>query len=279
MKTKTLIIFSAIIFIASLFFVNSANAANVCTDKNEGDYCFDADKGVGACDNPWWRTIYCNTKKTTVTDNSDNISSCSGKKENDCCIYGNGSEWGICKDEEEDGLICDVSNLGKTQTQCEDDYAVASDQYGLSDDAEPTVADYFKTDSTDNKTTVTATNDATELPIDDSGETKTKKKKSKTVSGDGGWSLSSIAGFGLPEGSVSGIVRNVLSWMLGIFGLLGIIGFIISGTIYLTSTGDDEMITKAKRAMTFSIVGVLVGLIGFVVIQAIDYVLRGSSYF
>lgn len=97
--------------------------------------------------------------------------------------------------------------------------------------------------------------------------------------GGGGWSLGNIMGFGLPSGSIYGIIRNILLWILAIFGILGVIGFVIAGIMYLVSAGDDDMITKAKTAMNWSIIGVIVGLVGVVVIQAVDFALRGYSQF
>ena len=94
-----------------------------------------------------------------------------------------------------------------------------------------------------------------------------------TASGSGGWSLSSISVFGLPEGSIKGIAVNILEWILMIFGIVGIIGFVISGLMYILAAGNDTMLTKAKEAMKYSIIGVLVGLAGFVVIQAINAIL------
>lgn len=94
-----------------------------------------------------------------------------------------------------------------------------------------------------------------------------------------GWSLDSVSGFGLPNSSIMGIVSGILVWLLGALGLLGVIGFVISGILYLTSTGDETMIERAKNAMTWSIVGVVVGLLGVVIIQAIDWMLRGFSNF
>ncbi|MFA6973660.1 MAG: pilin [Parcubacteria group bacterium] len=94
-----------------------------------------------------------------------------------------------------------------------------------------------------------------------------------------GWSLGSISGFGLPSGSILGIISGILTWLLGALGIFGVIGFVISGIMYLVSTGDEGMIEKAKEAMKYSIMGVIVGLIGVVIIQAIDWMLRGFSNF
>lgn len=95
----------------------------------------------------------------------------------------------------------------------------------------------------------------------------------------GGWSLGSINTFGLPGGSVMGIAVNILSWLLWLFGIIGILGFIISGIIYLTAAGDEDRMGYAKRAMQYSILGVIIGLSGFVIIQAVDYALNAYSSF
>lgn len=83
--------------------------------------------------------------------------------------------------------------------------------------------------------------------------------------------------FGLPSGSISGIIANIAFWLLGIFGFLGVIGFVVSGIMYLISAGDDDMIDRAKTGMLYSIVGVIVGLIGLVVMQAVSALLSGVS--
>jgi len=95
-----------------------------------------------------------------------------------------------------------------------------------------------------------------------------------------GWSLDDVnRDANLPDATILEIVTHILDWLLAILGIVGIIGFVISGIIYLVSTGDEDTISRAKRAMTWSIVGVIVGLMGFVIIQAVDSALGGSSHF
>jgi len=65
---------------------------------------------------------------------------------------------------------------------------------------------------------------------------------------------------------------------LGIFAFFGVVGFTISGIMYLVSTGNEEMITKAKKYMLYSIIGVVVGLSGWVIIQAADALLDASFF-
>ena len=74
-------------------------------------------------------------------------------------------------------------------------------------------------------------------------------------------------------------IENLMQWILGIFGFIAIIGFVISGIMYLTAAGNEDQITKAKSAMKWSIVGVIVGLGGLVIIWAINNALYGISEF
>ncbi len=88
---------------------------------------------------------------------------------------------------------------------------------------------------------------------------------------------------GLPNNNdanpVTTVVVTVMQWLLGIFGVIAIIAFVIAGIIYLTSAGDDERIQQAKRAMTYSIIGVVVALAGLVIVLAVDHMLRGQTGF
>lgn len=88
-------------------------------------------------------------------------------------------------------------------------------------------------------------------------------------------------GTGLPDppGGIAKIIRNLLTWLLGIVGVIAIIGFVISGIQYLTSAGDEDRMQSAKRNMLYAIIGVVVVLSSFVVIQAIQYALEARSMF
>lgn len=82
---------------------------------------------------------------------------------------------------------------------------------------------------------------------------------------------------GLPSSGVDSIVSNFMLWMLSLVGFLAIVGFLVSGILYLTSAGNDKQVTTAKTAMKWSIVGVVVALLGAVVMSAADDWLGGGS--
>jgi hypothetical protein len=84
---------------------------------------------------------------------------------------------------------------------------------------------------------------------------------------------------GLSCRPISVIIVNLVKWLLGIFGFLAIIAFVISGIQYLVSAGDEDMQQRAKRTATYAITGVIVGLGGLVVIYAVQSLLGGQSNF
>jgi amino acid permease len=91
------------------------------------------------------------------------------------------------------------------------------------------------------------------------------------------WNADELTNYGLPSGSVYNIIREILNWLLGVLGFIGVISFAISGIMYLVSAGNDDMTKKAKNAMKFSIIGVIVALSGVVAIQAVDQILNANA--
>jgi hypothetical protein len=82
---------------------------------------------------------------------------------------------------------------------------------------------------------------------------------------------------GLSCRPISAIIINLVKWLLGIFGFIAIIGFVISGIQYILSSGDEDMQQRAKRTLVYSITGVIVGLGGLVIIYAVQNALGGTS--
>jgi hypothetical protein len=86
------------------------------------------------------------------------------------------------------------------------------------------------------------------------------------------------SGTGLSEKSIIEILTTFISWILGIFGFIALLGFIISGLQYIFATGDEGMAETAKRNMKYSIIGVIVALSGWIVIKAVDTLLNASPW-
>ncbi|MDD5396958.1 MAG: hypothetical protein PHW24_02755 [Candidatus Moranbacteria bacterium] len=91
----------------------------------------------------------------------------------------------------------------------------------------------------------------------------------------GGWQLANP--YGLPSGSILGIASNLLFWLLALFAVLGVIGFVLSGIFYLLAGADEGNAEKGKEGMKWSIIGIIVGLSGFIIMQAVSSLLGGAS--
>jgi len=75
------------------------------------------------------------------------------------------------------------------------------------------------------------------------------------------------------------ILTGIMQWLLAIVGILAVIAFVIAGILYLTSAGDEEQIGRAKKAMIYAIVGVIVALLGMIVLNVVENMLRGEGEF
>ncbi|MFA5961502.1 MAG: hypothetical protein WC848_02385 [Parcubacteria group bacterium] len=93
------------------------------------------------------------------------------------------------------------------------------------------------------------------------------------------WDPTSLVGTGLPSAPIYYIIVGILDWLLTIVGVIGVIGFVIAGLMYLTSAGQEDQIKTAKKAMLASIVGVLVAICGVVVMYAVNSMLNAESLF
>jgi len=108
------------------------------------------------------------------------------------------------------------------------------------------------------------------------GLVKAEEGESKTVDAQ----LNEISGkFGLSQKDIPAILSNLTFWVIGIFAMLAVLGFVVSGIMYLTSAGDEKKAEDAKNIMKWSIIGTIVGFGAFVIVNAINIALTGTSSF
>jgi energy-coupling factor transporter transmembrane protein EcfT len=66
----------------------------------------------------------------------------------------------------------------------------------------------------------------------------------------------------LDSDSFSEIAESIIEWIVNIGVLIAVIMIIYSGILFMASRGDDENITKAKKALMWSLIGLAILLIG-----------------
>lgn len=85
-----------------------------------------------------------------------------------------------------------------------------------------------------------------------------------------------LAGLPTNPDLVYGIVENVADWLLSLIGILAVIGLVVSGIQYYFVATDEKMMETAKKTMMASIIGLVVALSGYIVIETIDTILNAG---
>ena len=69
------------------------------------------------------------------------------------------------------------------------------------------------------------------------------------------------------EADLTGIIQTVINVMLFIVGILCVIMIIFGGIRYTTSTGDKGKVDSAKNTIVYAVVGLIVAIVAFAVVQ------------
>ncbi len=69
----------------------------------------------------------------------------------------------------------------------------------------------------------------------------------------------------IPTGSADSLLTNALNLTYFLAGAIAVIVIIFAGIMYTTSSGDAGRATKAKNLLTYSIVGLIVVLVAFII--------------
>jgi len=67
---------------------------------------------------------------------------------------------------------------------------------------------------------------------------------------------------------------NILNFMLQIFGVLVIIGLVVTSIMYFTAGGNEDQIKSAKKYLLYCIVGIFVGLGAMIIFNQIVSLLK-----
>lgn len=85
-----------------------------------------------------------------------------------------------------------------------------------------------------------------------------------------------VAETDLPYQDEEVILEETLIWLLGIFTILAVLSFVISGVMFLFAGANKNLADKAKDGVTYSIIGIVVALIGYIIIKLIFDLLNAT---
>ena len=70
--------------------------------------------------------------------------------------------------------------------------------------------------------------------------------------------------------SVNSVLVGVLYKVLGFIASLAILMIVVSGIMYMISGGDNGKVETAKNWLTYSVIGLVVALLGYVIVKTVS---------
>ncbi len=77
--------------------------------------------------------------------------------------------------------------------------------------------------------------------------------------------VDAVGGSGAPP--LTDFIKSVINIILYITGIIAVIMVIIGGIKYVTSSGDAQAITSAKNTILYAIIGVVVAIMAFAIVN------------
>ena len=69
-------------------------------------------------------------------------------------------------------------------------------------------------------------------------------------------------------------VVAVINALLGLVGGLSVLFLVIAGVRYISAAGNDEQIKKAKSTIIYAIIGLVIAIVSFVIVYAVNSALN-----
>ncbi len=67
--------------------------------------------------------------------------------------------------------------------------------------------------------------------------------------------------------SMTDLIKNIINLLLFIVGAVAVIMIILGGLRYVTSNGDQAQVKAAKETILYSVVGLIVAIMAFAIVQ------------
>lgn len=71
------------------------------------------------------------------------------------------------------------------------------------------------------------------------------------------------------QGSLRQLILTFLNFFLGFLGLIAVIMVIYGGVLYVTAAGNQENVDKGKKILMYAIIGIVIILLSFALVNTI----------
>lgn len=78
-----------------------------------------------------------------------------------------------------------------------------------------------------------------------------------------------IAALSGGQTGLRGIILTIINFFLTFLGLLAVIMVIYGGFLYVSSAGNEENVNKAKKILIYAVIGIIVIIISFALINTL----------
>lgn len=68
---------------------------------------------------------------------------------------------------------------------------------------------------------------------------------------------------------IRGIILTIINFFLGFLGLLAVIMVIYGGFLYVSSAGNEENVNKAKKILLYAVLGIVVIIVSFALVNTL----------
>lgn len=69
------------------------------------------------------------------------------------------------------------------------------------------------------------------------------------------------------QGTLGQNITNIINFFLGLLGLIAVAFLIYAGVLMVTAGGNEDQVGKAKKIITFAVIGVVIILLSYTIIQ------------
>ncbi len=97
------------------------------------------------------------------------------------------------------------------------------------------------------------------------------------------FNLTKLGGTFLSQGNfdtkkgVIGVIENILKYLIFAAGILAVLGVSVGGVMIMTGGADDNMLQNGKNAIFYSVIGIIIVLLSYVLISTVQSIIYGIS--
>ena len=79
----------------------------------------------------------------------------------------------------------------------------------------------------------------------------------------------------LSSNTIPELISTVLNYVLGLVGVLAVASLVYGGILYMASGGNEDQLNKGKKVLTYSIIGLVVSILSYVIVNTIIRAIGG----